>query len=383
MSPPSWSNAAIANAISARFGAEISSASGATSSAWRRRRSALASKRRGTSVDQASTPTTSSIHAGFWRRIAALLVDLLVVGAYGMVIGFTFFDLFSAWTWEGNFLGIALAFPYFAIMNSRVGGGSTVGKRFLKLQVVGRDHLPVSLQRSSARSLLLVIPFILNGIEARADESFGFVGLALFSVAIFVIFGGMITIAYLYLFNRRNRRSLHDMLAGTMVVDRRSSGPASEWNIWKPHLAIASAILLVGLIFLGLAIARIDGTAAVSLFDSYQSALRIPGVMTATVEKGQTVVSTVRTGISSTRFVAVNARLYHDPDDIDQITSDLANVIFERPEILDDVDVLVINVRWGFDIGIASWMFSERRQFTPDAWPMPPEVKQPPTNQDI
>jgi len=105
--------------------------------------------------------------------------------------------------------------------------------------------------------------------------------------------------------------------------------------------------------------------------------------MTATVEKGQTVVSTVRTGISSTRFVAVNARLYHDPDDIDQITSDLANVIFERPEILDDVDVLVINVRWGFDIGIASWMFSERRQFTPDAWPMPPEVKQPPTNQDI
>ncbi|MDL2425325.1 hypothetical protein M2C68_22520, partial [Pseudomonas sp. BAgro211] len=77
-----------------------------------------------------------------------------------------------------------------------------------------KDGSLLSLPQSLLRYSVLGIPFFLNG--APFDETVLLspmrYGLSL------LIFGGMFSILYLYVFNRHGRRSLHDLAVGSSVV---------------------------------------------------------------------------------------------------------------------------------------------------------------------
>lgn len=58
-------------------------------------------------------------------------------------------------------------------------------------------------------------------------------------------------IIYLYIFNRRTRQSLHDIVAGTFVPKRSPQGSVSFTPLWKGHIAVVGIwfILIIGLSF--------------------------------------------------------------------------------------------------------------------------------------
>jgi len=115
-------------------------------------------------------PWTRTVGA-LWRRIAALMVDGLVVGLAGSLIAFPFFDFFSKIGAWGPVFGLFLALPYFAVLNSRRGNGQTLGKRLLHLQVVTRQGQPISFGKSFVRYLVLAVPFSLSEMSLPASRT--------------------------------------------------------------------------------------------------------------------------------------------------------------------------------------------------------------------
>lgn len=151
----------------------------------------------GGSNGSVALPSGAAIHAGFWRRCAAYLLDAFVVGVIGWIISLLF--LFGGVASGGDARSVALAvglnyvvaivigWLYYALQESSR-AQATLGKRALGIKVSDDVGQRIGFARASGRyfgkilsSLILGVGYLLAGWTAR-------------------------------------KQALHDMLAGTLVV---------------------------------------------------------------------------------------------------------------------------------------------------------------------
>ena len=131
--------------------------------------------------------------SGFWRRVGAFVIDSIILGVLGLILGLLFSQYFVELGGWGRALGFPIAATYFAILNSNIGGGQTIGKRILKIQVLDKAGELLSLPKSAIRYSIIGIPYFLNG--ARISESFIYpIGFYLLSL---LVFGFGLSIVYL------------------------------------------------------------------------------------------------------------------------------------------------------------------------------------------
>ena len=139
----------------------------------------------------------STVYAGFWRRVAALLIDYLIalipLFAFGFIVGltmggngFTGDDIAAV----ANILGAVCFWLYFASMESSA-LQATVGKIALGIRVTDEHGARIGFGRATGRhfgkfvsGIIFGIGFIIAGITAR-------------------------------------KQALHDMMAGCLIVCRR------------------------------------------------------------------------------------------------------------------------------------------------------------------
>jgi len=148
------------------------------------------------------------VYAGFWRRAAALLVDLTIVAtglwAMGLALGGGPLGWIVHWEWKGGEasgertwsygattdfdpLASALTCAYF-LAPEALAWRATPGKRMLGLAVADRDGRPVSADRALARVILKLASILTLGL-----------GFALAGVT-------------------RRKQALHDLLAECTVI---------------------------------------------------------------------------------------------------------------------------------------------------------------------
>ena len=72
--------------------------------------------------------------SGFWRRIGAFVIDSILLGLLGLLLGLFLEDFFVEIGGWGRFIGFVIAILYFGEMNSKVADGQTIGKKALKNQ---------------------------------------------------------------------------------------------------------------------------------------------------------------------------------------------------------------------------------------------------------
>ena len=131
-------------------------------------------------------------HAGFWRRLAAWLVDMLVLGLFMLGIGLIFGALGVADEWsedEWNGLAFIATWLYFAGMESSM-RQATFGKNALRLKVIDETGGQISFGRATGRYFGKILSSLTLG--------FGFLMIA---------------------FTDR-KQGLHDKMAGCVVVVR-------------------------------------------------------------------------------------------------------------------------------------------------------------------
>ena len=61
--------------------------------------------------------------AGFWRRLAAWIIDSLLLGILGQSIGWTFSSFWFEVGPYGRFVGLFFILTYFGLMSSKFGKG--------------------------------------------------------------------------------------------------------------------------------------------------------------------------------------------------------------------------------------------------------------------
>lgn len=300
--------------------------------------------------------------SGFWRRLLASIIDSLLLGLAGMACGLFLFDQFASLGGWGRLLGFFVALTYFGVLNSAIGAGQTLGKRVMKIEVVNRAGRHISLGRSSLRYVILGTPVFLNGALIPSAVIMSPIG----SVIGFIVFGFSGAIVYLYVFNRRTRQSLHDLVVGSFVT--RTSPPGEVvGSVWKPHTAV------VGVWFLAVVVFTVDFTGlrrkgSLPELDNVQSAIQ------AAYQVRHAAVAVGRSGRigggprTVTTYFRADVLWKHKPPDRETASRLVASIMLDEYPKAMDKDVLVVRVSYGYDIGIARLRKSYSSSHSPSEW---------------
>lgn len=158
--------------------------------------------------------TVTDTPCPLWRRLLALVYDLLIVVAIVMVVGLlcqlaTGGRLITTGAktivpiWYQLLQGLVIA-AYF--ISSWRRGGQTVGMRPWHIRVTRDDGGPVTLQQSLIRLLVAGAPMVLLLLAPTF-------GLRITLWTLLVVWAGWFAVALL----DRRRRAVHDLAAGTEV----------------------------------------------------------------------------------------------------------------------------------------------------------------------
>ncbi len=301
--------------------------------------------------------------AGFWRRLVAFVIDVILLGIAGMILGALFFDPFARMGAYARLIGFAIALAYFGICNSRIGGGQTLGKRWLGVRVVDAHDQLLSLPRSLLRYAVLGIPFFANGLPVDPKLA---ISTPLGYLLALVVFGGIFATTYLYVFNRRTRQSLHDLVVGS-YVERfdRATQPVPFPIIWRGHLVVLALIAVIAL-SVPVATSRFAQTQAFAgILPLYQTLSTQPHVMTAQVTTqvmhGWSSVNGGSTTHSLQSSLWLDAPMTEDGGMAKRIAQQMAKA---DPNIADE-DVVVVTLVYGYDMGIASGWKKHGYSFRP------------------
>lgn len=295
-----------------------------------------------------------------WRRVIAFAIDVLIVGLIGLALGYVFFDLLMSLGPAGRLVGYSVGLVYFAIPESSIGHGQSLGKRLLLLQVVNRDGGLLTVEQSLVRYTVFAIPWFLNGLSLPISRMSWAVGLLL-GLAVFGL--GSATI-YLMLFNRNTRQGVHDLAAGSYVAEAGRDDPVTAHPIRKPHWFIAAALIVLA-VNAGILMQRLAhrGTMLQLLADAHQVE-SLPGVQSALILR----VTEYRHGNPQGVTLLVKVRGTVSDFDEEALANQVADSLITTDPTIDQYSNLRIVLTRGYDIGIAHSSFSQTYSGTPARW---------------
>ncbi|MFO1057582.1 MAG: RDD family protein [Dongiaceae bacterium] len=308
--------------------------------------------------------------AGFWRRLAAFLVDVLIVSAALLILGFVLYGWTSSLGQAGRAIGLAAALLYFGLLDSRVAGGGSPGKRLLGLRVVDRSGAPLSPIRAAFRCLVALAPWFVNGLWLGPGGPLaGLLG-ALQALLLFGLGGALL---YLILFNRRTRQSVQDLATDSFVVRAAEDRAPIALRIAPLHLRISGLWILLLLI----------GGSAAALWPADPAAAarskplgELHAALAAELGAGPVGVRLVTTtltsplsGSSSTSYLEVTVfRTRPDPRPDGVVILAAAGIVLRQaPDLLGRPLLSVQTVR-GFDLGLAWWRIAYRGVYDAAEW---------------
>jgi uncharacterized RDD family membrane protein YckC len=301
--------------------------------------------------------------AGFWRRSVALYLDWIILAIFGCLLGIFLSDFFMRMGGWERFIGFAIALLYFVPLNSRMGGGRTIGKRALGIRVVSKSGEPPGVGRSFIRSFVLLLPFFVNGapVPMRLVQS----GWGILFAEI--VFGLGAAILYLIVFNAKTRQSLHDLVVRSYVV-RTGSEAADKPKISTGHYVVVALILVLagmGPMLVGNMMKNWLGN---EIFVAYESIQQEPEVAMASVVAGQTVFWDNKSGQRVITGVTVTIRLNRRVENLDAEADKLVGILLQKYPEAGTKDSIGIMVSSGFNLGIWSWSYGQGFSYPPEQW---------------
>lgn len=300
--------------------------------------------------------------SGIWRRLGALSLDGLLLGVSGMVLGMALYDELIELGQLGRIVGLVIAVPYFALLNSRIGAGQTLGKRLLGIRVVGASGETVGPGAALLRTAILVLPWALNGIVVPNDSSV--VVQAAVTLGVFGVGG---SILYLVLANRHSRQSLHDLAARTWVVLADSQAPPPG-TLSRVHAVVVACLLSISLLLPAFASRWAAESSSIAELIPLQASIQeAVGSSAVSVHRSTTVFKST-SGSDAIEYLKVTARLTHKVDDFAPTAREIAAIVLRSDARMEEYENLVIVVGYGFDILIASTNVSRTFSHTPAEW---------------
>lgn len=304
----------------------------------------------------------NSKKCGFWKRVFAMMLDGILLGIIGVIIGTAMFDQLAQLGGWGRLVGFCIAIIYFGIFNSVIGKGQTPGKKMMKIHVIDHSGNYISLAKSFLRYTIFGLPYFLNGALIPNSVIFSPVGYILS----LLIFGFGATTIYLYVFNRRTRQSLHDIAVGTFVTTAESSGEVVG-SVWKPHLVVTGLLLVIATALPIATKGLADTWEYPELLTVQDSILSSGKVHNATAQAGKSWGTNNGEKWEKTYFRSV-AIMKERPSDPESSAREIVQIVLETYPKAMEKDTIAITTTYGYDIGIARTWKSFNASYTPEEW---------------
>jgi uncharacterized RDD family membrane protein YckC len=187
---------------------------------------------------------TNIMIAGFWRRVGALFIDVIFVFIVGFILGLGLQTILMTLGKYAVLFGFVIVVGYLTIFNSRLVNGQTLGKSAFEIQVADKQGNLLGVRRSLYRALLLATPFFI----IKMPIGFGLPFVALLKNVLLQAF--IVGLILIYIFNKENRQSLHDLLVGSYVVStRRLEQPVALPFLTRRSLYISGVLVILFVTF--------------------------------------------------------------------------------------------------------------------------------------
>jgi uncharacterized RDD family membrane protein YckC len=314
-------------------------------------------------AQKGETPQTRNI-AGFWRRTGAIMIDIVLLIGIGLAVGYLFFPYLAEIGQWGHIVGFLIALGYFGSFDSRDHDGQTLGKWIFRIRVVGADGNPIVLGQSMVRATIFLAPIFLYSITIDVSHSLWFGYFLLSAVSTILI----VPSAYLYVFNYATHQPIHDLLTGAYVVDG-PGPPTTPRPFWHPHLAVAALVAASVLAAFGVATVLLT-----PIFARYEPLLvdvrALPEVRDAGLRAttGYQISGPPSHEWPAGRSLTVMANVREPIADLRPLAYRIAQIVLrQKPELIGDSTV-IIQIAWGYDLGIAHWSKSMAVAMPPEKW---------------
>lgn len=291
--------------------------------------------------------------SSLYRRVGALVIDAAVLVSVGFVLGWVFESYFVELSVWARAIGFAIALLYFGILNSELNNGQTIGKRLLAIRVVNLHNESIKLDVSLLRSLILITPFFVqgSGLPGALLHSFWIYPVSL------VLFGGLVSTAYLMVFNRRTRQGPHDWICKTFVANVESD-PQRPEPIWLGHSVTVGFVLVLSL---ALPAAVQQSNIAEPQPDLDRSAAQLLQLDIANHVQIARVDS--RRDDVENRFTSAQIMLTENRVEDEDLAADIARQLLQGNDRIRTQGPLMINLTYGYDLGIFSSWDSRMHRF--------------------
>ncbi|TLX72596.1 RDD family protein [Labilibacter sediminis] len=291
-------------------------------------------------------------------RIAAFIIDFIVLGIIGLILGLIFKSFFVQLAWHGVLVGWIITTIYFTCGNSIIFKGSTIGKEFMGIKVVDYKSQYLTPFFAIKRSLLFTTPyFLLEYFQSFFDHYYLSILLSIITLSYYI---GLV---YFLLVNKISKQSIHDILAKTVVVNKTNEDSCKPRSITQSKIIgfVSIVIVLWGAMF-SVGYSFVDSSNLQEVFDENKETLfEIASELTENeqvlfVEKTQINIT-----IESEVGIIVELTTSKDFDDIDEerFKEEVFDVIKRKCFNLQRIDYAEVIMNYGYDIGIWSTNYSK------------------------
>ncbi len=326
-------------------------------------------------IDQeTSTKKEKNIVVGFWLRLVSDFLDVIVLGLLGILITIPLKNVFYQIGENGLFIGLIITFLYTGILQSYIGNGQSIAKKILKIQVLDINGKYLSLQKSFLRYTVIAFVFYNSWIITALTSILPFLNNVIFqtiySFFIIFLFLGVTVLIGLHPL----KRGFHDLIAKSIVVRKNKYNKEKidelddKSKIRKAYkiLFVCSIILIIILSFVVIKVSQ--SSPHIGELTKIQKEIGVKTELTNISVIHNTHTFTNSEGLKTiTRSLNINTFLNkkkYDDETIKDIEIKKAiNILTELyPEIVN-IDVINIQIRTGYNIGINSYYISETSSF--------------------
>ena len=290
----------------------------------------------------------------FWQRPFALIIDLVLLSLTCQVVAMFMPNFLAQHIVLAHLIGILVGVVYFAVMDSGVTQGMTVGKMLMRIRTVNArgEYLPI--WQAGVRSVPVLLPVILYGAPFPRDLILSWGG-PLISM---MLYGLLVNQVLMYWFEKKQRRMLHDRWCNTVVIREDDHAPQfEEMSNYLRAVMIGVVVVSLTLPFL---LPMLFVEKRLDRFDRlYNSLDQRPDILTLQIRQG--IV-----GRDSTDYVLdIRLKVSEKPEDMPAFIDELGTLIKrDYPEVAKLAGVH-LGIKYGFDMGLTATYSSESTRFVP------------------
>jgi hypothetical protein len=220
----------------------------------------------------------------------------------------------------------------------------------------------LSVEKAMLRTALFILPNFLNSLQLLVTRTPSAVS-ALLIVIVFGLGGSTI---YMLVFNRQTKQGIHDIAAGSFVVNASHDGPVYPKAIWKTHWIILSGLIVVLAVGGSIAATKLAKSGPFpELLEDAKAIESLPGVRNAGVYKQWSR----NAGSGATRqTLSITIFANGKPADPEGSANLAAQTLLAKDPSAHNYDSIRVVITRGYDLGIASAYKSESYVHTPADW---------------